>query len=390
MDRRARFGFAILVLLAGSACSNGVDQAQASLTPTSAVASTTPAAASPSPAPDPVVSCSATPIFADEPLLLASTPGSDKVLLEGLADPAHPTTYCTLSGAEFRIFSPSEIGYVTTSSPNDPIHGTSVIGRINLGDLKPVALFSMRGEVLDLAWSLQGSRFAYLVSSDDPATGAVNVVWLSSQGDPPRIAAQIPLYGRGGSLDDETIVRFSADGQYLFMVDTFVAGAAPASASQAVMQVWSAAGVDAPALAWVPPSALEVSGSKSGPYITMAVWSHASNRLYYRDKVGVQTWEPQGLPVTFDPGVQWRWPSLSGNDSQLAYELTVNGESEVHVRDLISGSVQVFKGERRPILLSTSEMIEEHTDGGWYVQSLPSGVETPRPEVAQLMDTWPH
>jgi hypothetical protein len=389
MDRRARFGFAILVLLAGSACSNGVGQAQPSLTPTSAVASTTATAASPSPAPDPVVSCSATPISAAEPLLLASTPGSDKVLLEGLADPAHPTTYCTLSGAEFRILSPSDIGYVTTSSPNDPIHGTSVIGRINLRDLKPVALFTMLGEVLDLAWSLQGSRFAYLLYTND-GTGDVNQLWLSSQGDPPRLATQIPLNGRGGSLDDETIARFSADGQYLLMVDTFVAGAAPASASQAVMQVWSAAGVDAPALAWVPPSALEVSGSKSGPYITMAAWSHASNRLYYRDKVGVRTWEPQGLPVTFDYGVPWRWPSLSWDDSQLAYELTVNGGSEVHVRDLFSGSVQVFKGERRPILLSPNEMIEAHADGGWYVQSLPSGVETPRPEVAQLMDTWPH
>ncbi len=113
-------------------------------------------------------------------------------------------------------------------------------------------------------------------------------------------------------------------------------------------------------------------------------------RLYYRDNAGVETWEPPGLPVAFDPGVQWRWPSVSWDDSKLAYGLTVNGESEVHVRDLISGSIQVFKGERRPVLLFANEMIEAHADGRWYVQSLSSGVETPRPEVAQLMDTWPH
>jgi hypothetical protein len=387
-----------------AACS-GTGAARVAATPTPAE-SATPASpvtlpsqeatpsASPSAAPV-TMSCSATPAPAS-PLVIANTLDNLLTVFD-FADPKHPIALCTMSGSVYlpRFISRTEIGYLTGSSSNDPIRGTTVISRVSLNDLKPVPILAVQGDVLDMAWSPDGSTLAYLLYTPDSA----NQLWVKVGDASPRaLTPLIPLFGRDGSIDDQTLVRFSPDGKYVLMVDTLVAGAAPAAPDEAIVQVHS---VPDGNLVWVPPSALGVSGSKFAPYVTMAAWSHQTDRLYYRDMAGVHTWDPPGTVATLVAGLQWHSPSVAPGDQLLAYDLVVNGQPHIEVRSLVSAAVQVLPGERgAPILLSDAVMIELHygpnTQGpgppyvetGLFVLNLTTNLESPLLDFGRLNDIW--
>lgn len=333
-----------------------------------------------------------------------------QVVLDTFRDPTHPTTLCGITGGyDFRFISGSEIGYVTNSSSNDPIRGTSVIARMNLTDLKPVPVVAVQGDVMDVAWSPDGSSVAYLLYTDAPGlgSGSANQLWLKVGTAAPRaLTPPIPLFGRDGSLDDQILVRFSPDGKYLLMVDTYVAGAAPASPDQAIIQVRRADG----SLVFVPPSALGPSGSKSGPSITMATWSHQSDRLYYRDTAGVHTWDPPSTVGTVAPGLIWYSPTISADDRFVAYVLSVGenallGRPYVEIRDLASNTVRDLSGVRSaPWFLTGSLLLEAEygpspqqgpgpaytQTGSTFVFNLSTNLETAIPVVINPIDSWPH
>jgi hypothetical protein len=369
----------------------------------------------PSPQPSPVpatVSCSTTPADAAEPLVLAESvdsQGVSHILLDSLSDPTHQSTLCTIGGAEIaRFVSPTEIGYVTNSLSNSaPIQGTSRITQMSLTDFKAVTVVAVQGDVMDVAWSADGSTVAYLLYTED-ANGAANQLWLKVGSATPRaLTPPIPLFGRDGSVNDQILVRFSPDEKYVVMVDTYLAGAAPASSDQAIIQVHS---VPDGGLVWVPPSALVASGNKGGPYVTMVAWSHQTDHLYYRDQAGVHVWDPSGTVSTMVTGLAWYSPSVSPDDRFIAYALNVGGQPHIEVRDLISSSVRVIPGTLgQPILLTDDELIESHfvpnTQGlgppyhstGVYVLNLVTNAETPllvNPAVSPfsspfVIDTWP-
>jgi hypothetical protein len=331
-----------------------------------------------------------------------------QVVLDTFRDPTHPTTLCGITGGyDFRFISGSEIGYVTNSSSNNPIRGTSVIARMNLTGLKPVPVVAVQGDVMDVAWSSDGSSVAYLLYTDAPGigSGAANQLWLKVGDAAPRpLTPLIPLFGRGGSVDDQILVRFSPDGKYLVMVDTYVAGAAPSAPDQATFQVHS---VPDGGLVWVPPGALNPPGS--GQFTTMAAWSHHSDRLYYRDQAGVHTWDPPSTVGTIAAGLTWYSPTISADDRLVAYVLSVGenallGKPYVEIRDLASNTVRDLSGIRAaPWFLSGTLLLEAEygpnpqqgpgpvytQTGSTFVYNLSTNVEMPIPVVINPIDSWP-
>ena len=307
-----------------------------------------------------------------------------------------------MSGAAFRFISRTEIGYATSSSLNDPIRGTTVIGRMSLSDLKPVAVVEVPGMVMDFAWSPDGSSVAYLLYVDAPGLGSgnANQLWIKRGTAAPRaLTPLIPLYGRGGSISDETIIRFSPDGKYLLMVDTFVTSGPPGSPELAPFQVRS---VQDGSLVWAAPSALQPTGKFQ--FVTMAVWLHQTDRIYYRDSVGVQTWDAPSTDRTIYPGLGWYSPSISPDDRLVAYTVDLEAQPHVEVRELATKTFRVIPGVRgSPFFLANNLLlVAEYAPspqpglgvqaysqtGRAFVFDLRTSTETPVPMLNPI-DYWP-
>jgi hypothetical protein len=128
MERRAWLSVAVLVLVIGSACTAKGPLVRGTASPSAFSASPTPTpsrqpspSAAPSPVPALLVACQGIPSAASAPLLITWSPNRDHIYYESLHDPVNPGLICTLGGGTFRIISPTDIGYVTNSSSNDPI-----------------------------------------------------------------------------------------------------------------------------------------------------------------------------------------------------------------------------------------------------------------------------
>ena len=278
--------------------------------------------------------------------------------------------------------------------------------RSSLTDLKPVAVASVQGQVMDLAWSPDGSSVAYLVYSSAPGLGSgnANQLWLKRGSSPPRaLTPLIPLYGRGGSISDENVVRFSPDGKYLLMVDTFVGTGPSASPDQArEMAPLQIRSVQDGGFVWAAPSALRASGKYQ--FATMAVWLHQADRLYYRDSMGVQTWDPPSIDGTIYPGLAWYSPSISPDDRLVAYAVDLDAQPHVEVRELATKAIRVIPGIRgAPFFLSSNLLfvaefapstqygpgVPPHSPNGRAVViDLRTNVETPVPTLNPI-DYWP-
>lgn len=329
---------------------------------------------------------------------MAMTSDYQKVLIESFRNPIQPTTLCTMTGGNFKFISGTEIGYVSISSPNDPIHGTSLVGRISLTDLKPVTVIEVTGHVVEFAWSRDGSSVAYLVYPDAPENA--NQLWLKTGNARPRaLTPPITFGGRGGSIDDQILVSFSPDGRYVLVVDTALAGAAPASPDQASVQVHS---VPDGNLVFVPPSALTSSG-KLDPFVTMAAWSRQTDRLYYRDQAGVHTWDPPAAEGVLAAGLRWFFPSMSPDGRFVAYAVNMRDQPHVEVRDLGSNKAQVIPGTRGSPFFITANMLFEAEyglgqpgpgppygpTGHNFVFDLSTNIETPISGGIVPIDYWP-
>ena len=398
---RARLGTAIAVLSIVCACGSPGPKGLVTSTPSpsyvslpspaipSATPSPTPspkaspskAPASPSPKPTPpkvTLSCTSIPSAADEPLVLAQS--SKGPLIESFANPTHPVTLCSLSpnASNVKFISRTEIGYAISSAPESPSTGVTEIWRMSLKDRRPVSVAKFKGEAADFAWSPDGTNFSYLAGS------GADRLWLKIGAAAPRaLTPSIPIYGREGFGSDEILVRFSHSGKYLLMVDTVV--------TPQYFQVWSVPGAK---VVWSPPE-------PAGGTLTMAVWAHLSDRLYYQG-AGVRTWDAATKRESvLNAGIGWSSPNLSPSDRFVAYESTAG--PRVEVRDLVAGSVKVLVGvQGRPSLLSDTMMIEAHLSlqstpigqyyavGHYYVRNLTTNSETLLPTGFATVDIWPH
>jgi hypothetical protein len=332
---------------------------------------------------------------------MLSTQNNLHTLIESVSNPAHPVVLCSLSSnaSSPEFITRTDIGYsISNATPETPAT-LAEIQRMSLSDARPVTVATVNGDAMDVAWSPDGSNVAYIASSTAPDGANANQLWLKVGSAVPQALTPLIEYGgRDGSLSDQNVVSFSPDGKYLLMVDTFIAGAAPAAPNRAVIQVYS---VPDGKLVWVPPTALGPSmATKIDPSITMAAWAHLGDRLYYRDKAGVHTWNPPATVGTLAKGLAWYSPSVSSDGRFVAYAVYVSGKPHVEVRNLVSGSVLVLTGTLGdPLLLSDQEMIEAHfarnsqlgplyAPSGNFVLNLLTRKETPLPGTP--IDTWPH
>jgi hypothetical protein len=397
-----------ILLLSGCTANGPLVRAATSPSPTT-VAPSPEAPPSPTPPPPapiaPTVSCTTTPSASSEPLVMAMTPDRQKFQVHSFRDPIHPAALCTMSGASFRFISSTEVGYaITTSLWNQTAGARSAIARMSWTDLKPAVVVEAQGDVMDFAWSPDGSSLAYLLytSASGIGTGAGNQLWLKTGDAPPRaLTPLIPLFGRGGSISDQILVRFSRDGKYILMVDTFVGGPVPASPEYAHFQVLA---MPAGNTVWVPPTAL-MAGDKIGySFVTMAAWSRTADRLYYRDQAGVHTWDPPRTVGTMSAGLTWFSPSVSPDGRFLAYAVNMTDQPHVEVRDLVTNDVRVIRGARgAPFFVTNSQLfVAEYAPstqqgpgvqaysqtGRAFVIDLRTIVETTVPMINPI-DYWP-
>jgi hypothetical protein len=305
--------------------------------------------------------------------------------------------------AHFRFISRTEIGYFTSSSMNNP-DATAVIWRTSLTDLKPVAVATVQGRIMDLAWTPDGSSVAFLQDTYTPGlgSGSANQLWLKTGDAAPRaLTPLIPLFGRGGSISDQIVVRFSHDGKYLLMVDTYVDAPPPASPEQAHFQVRA---MPSGNLVWAPPIALTTGAQGRFSLVTMAAWSGTADRLYYRDDSGVHSWVPPATVATIAAGLAWFSPAVSPDDRYVAYTVSLAEKPYVEVRDLVSNSVRVLPGTRAAqLFLSSNTLLEgayeptnqqglgtlPYGQTASVVLDLTTGVETPMPVFINPIDYWP-
>lgn len=258
-------------------------------------------------------------------LLDPGTLGRKEVILCDARDTAHPRTLQPLEGSSpgnQRFLSRDLIGYIALkgggpSSTSDKF--TSVLTTLGLTTGQTTELASSQGIALAAGWSPDGSLVAYFTDS-----GGVHHYWLKRGSTAPvEFSTPIQVLGRGGIHDDESLVAFSHDGQYVLVVDTSVSRLQAFRTSDASML-------------YAAPS------EGVGNLRTMAAWSHIADRFYFRNNSGVYQWDASSGISSFLPGLKWSTPSLTTDDRLVAYALGTNTTPHVETRDLSSGAVTAF------------------------------------------------
>jgi Tol biopolymer transport system component len=249
------------------------------------------------------------------------------------------------SGAppEARFVASDKIAYRESTS-----QGTGRISTLDLASHSTTVVVSASGYIPAFAYSHDGTMLAYLVH--DPQGNASLHARRSGQEQTYKLNA-IP--GRGVGRDDEVHLEYSPDDKYLLMVDTFVGNQAqaPETGQFLVMRT-----VDL-TVAFVPPSGVSANA-------TMATWARHMNRLYYRDAVGVRTWDAEVHSVgTLATGLHWYDPTSSPDDRSLAFtDIDSHFAPHVKVLDLQSQQTAATAAGAR------SHPIFVGADTIWYLE----------------------
>jgi hypothetical protein len=253
----------------------------------------------------------------------ANHPDRRDVILCDARDLAHPRSLKPLEGSTSQTFlGPDLVGYIALkgggpSSGSDQF--TSVPATLNLTTGQTAELASTQGMALAGGWSRDGSMVAYFTDF-----GGVHHYWLKrASGAPVAFSTPAQVGGRGGSPDDQLLVAFSPDGQYVLVVDTFVYRLQLFRTSDA-------------GLAYAAPS------GGAGGWRTMAVWAHATDAFYFRNSSGVYRWDPPSGISSFVSGLNWSTPSLTADDRFIAYALGTMSTPHVETRELSSGAVTAY------------------------------------------------
>lgn len=268
-----------------------------------------------------------------------NNPGRRDVVLCDVRDSAHPRTLQPLQGSGPSTFlSRDLIGYIAIKGggpSSTPDQFTSVLTTLNLATGQTAELASNQGIALAGGWSPDGSSAAYFTDS-----GGVHHYWLKrGSAAPVEFSTPAQVFGRGGIPDDESLVAFSHTGQYVLVVDTGVNRLQAFRTSDA-------------SLVYAAPS------GGAGGFRTMAVWTHAGDRFYFRNNSGVYQWDASSGISSFIAGLKWFRPSLTADDRFVAYAVLTAGVPHVEMRELSSGSVTVFSGLRdSPIFTAETTLV---------------------------------
>src|ERR1700716_1934318 len=233
-------------------------------------------------------------------LYTATTQTSNDIFLYDSASSA-PQKLASLpvgQAPEAHFLSAQKIAYVDS-------RGTSArIVTFDLSTRASTADATVSGYVPAFAYSHDGSMLAYLLH-DTANKPSLHV----RRGGQETSLSLNAIPGRGVGRDDEVRLEYSPDDKYLLMIDTFVGnqGQAPQTGQFLVMRTSDLS------VAFVPPSGVSSNA-------TMATWARHMNRLYYRDAVGVRTWEAGTTSVgTLATALHWYDPAAAADDRWLAF-----------------------------------------------------------------------
>ena len=241
-----------------------------------------------------------------------------------------------------------------------------------------------------LGWSHNQKMIAYMND-----TAISERFWLQPIGAAAiALTPPIPVKSHRVGEADAVTVAFSADDRYVLFVDTWVQRLQVFKASDGTV-VYTAPSGDA------------------GGLRTMAVWTHKTDRFYFRDATGVYSWDAKTGASSFAAGLQWRWPVLSPDDRYLAYTTSdKSGTPRVEIRNLdgsfasssltwrgtygltgygFTGSGTLLEVELEPCHADLQCPVSFTQTGKTLTLQVDSGTEkslTPAPWLVD--DYWPH
>ncbi|HVS08102.1 MAG TPA: hypothetical protein VHK65_18300 [Candidatus Dormibacteraeota bacterium] len=298
-----------------------------------------------SPTNSPSLSATPTPASGFRVVFTASTPSASEIFLYDSASSAPQQLVALGAGAppEARFVSPQKVAYLDNSSP-----GSTKIISLELGTRAKSTDASVTGYVPAFAYSHDGAMLAYLLH-DNAGKPSLHV----RRGAQETTLNLNAIPGRGVGRDDEVRLEYAPDDKYLLMVDTFVGnqGQAPETGQFLVLRAADNT------VAFLPPSGISANA-------TMATWARHTDRLYYRDALGVRTWDA-GVPSigTLATALHWYDPAASADDRWLAYT-DIDNRSVPHVQlyDLQSNQVVATTAAARshPIFITGDTL--------WYLE----------------------
>ncbi len=318
---------AVMLVALLSACSSPV-------TGTSSSATTSPS-----------VSATPTPASGYRVVFTASTLSASEIFLYDSASSTPQQLVALGAGAppEARFVAPQKIAYLDNSTA-----GSTKIISLELGTRAKSTDATVSGYVPAFAYSHDGLLLAYLLH-DNAGKPSLHV----RRGGQETTLNLNAIPGRGVGRDDEVRLEYAPDDQYLLMVDTFVGnqGQAPETGQFLVLRAADNT------VAFVPPSGISANA-------TMATWARRTDRLYYRDALGVRTWDA-GVPSvgTLATALHWYDPAASADDRWLAYtDIDNRNVPHVQLYDLQSKQAVATAAEARshPIFI-TGDVV-------WYLE----------------------
>jgi len=255
------------------------------------------------PSASPLASASSTsPSGGYRVLFTASTITASEIFLYDSASSAPQQLVSLAAGPppEAHFISSQKIAYVDSTNQT-----SARIMSVDLSTRASTTELTVSGNVPAFAYSHAGTTLAYLVSGTAAGKPSLHV----RRGGQETTLTLNPIPGRGTGRDDEVRLEFSPDDKYLLMVDTFVGnqGQAPETGQFLVLRATDAT------VAFLPPSGVSANA-------TMATWARHADRLYYRDQVGVRSWDAGTTSVgTVATALHWYDPAPSPDDGWLAF-----------------------------------------------------------------------
>jgi len=261
----------------------------------------------------PSLSPTPTPASGYRVVFAASTPSASEIFLYDSASSTPQQLVALGAGAppEARFVSPQKIAYLDSSGP-----GSTKIISLELGTRAKSTDATVSGDVPAFAYSHDGAMLAYLLQ-DKSGKPSLRV----RRGSQETTLNLNAIAGRGVGRDDEVRLEYAPDDKYLLMVDTYVGkqGQAPETGQFLVLRAADNT------VAFVPPAGISANA-------TMATWARHTDRVYYRDAVGVRTWDA-GVPSvgTLATALHWYDPAASAEDRWLAFT-NIDNQSVPHVQ----------------------------------------------------------
>jgi len=369
----------VVAALVLAACGGSPSTAKTS--PSASAPATSSSSASSSPASTPVgtsgasslVHCDAA-VPAGDNLVIGTVSGDPTVVVRDIQDPANAKNVCRFDSAATspQFVSATQVAYETAS--NELIEADLTTGNTTL-----IATFGGGLGSGQYAVSPDGKSVTYLDGN----------TWHLVTASGNKTLTTLPAVpGRGVNPDEDDIfLRYSPDGLYITLVQTFHTGGTGATAPDQVRK------------------ASDGSLVYSTTGMTMGVWASVPSRLFFRDSAGtVHRWDPStGLSTML--ALHWIGPKSSPDGRWIAYTFrTSSGLGGVGFYSVQANSVSnTSPPGRSGVRFLTNDLV-------WYIgeracstcfggQPTPTGVtyiydiagtSEVVSRLSAVFDAWPH